>query len=338
MHYKDARGFNYLGSWGTSGLDLWQHHDRALMAREVGRGKELFPGWNMARWWLSHDAYLRDPRRFLADFEAGVHTFAANEIPVMPVLFNRWRDPRCDFGGVSLDHIVPGANLFGGPAADLFADDSDSRRPLTAAEAAFGSYLEAVVGGHAGDARIVAWDLCNEPLMGPYVDDAASPIRQAELRWLTWVHDACKRLDPGRDVTVGNYPRLAAVRLTEPISDVISFHPYWEWNRPFATKEQFEALLDSVAGLARAVGKELIASETAWGSEDDATRVEGMGYTLQQLVDHGIGFTVYALQHSLVADLHRAEYGPVGEAGSCHFVNPDGSLRQGHELFNDFGI
>ena len=64
MKSKDVHGFNYDGSWGTSGLDLWQHHDHGKMAVEVARGKEYFPGWNVARWWLSHEAHQRDPLRF----------------------------------------------------------------------------------------------------------------------------------------------------------------------------------------------------------------------------------------------------------------------------------
>jgi hypothetical protein len=77
------------------------------MAVEVARGKRYFPGWNVARWWLSHEAHQRDPQRFLANFEAGLGIFARHDILVMPVLFNRWRDPVCDFGGVPLDHLIP---------------------------------------------------------------------------------------------------------------------------------------------------------------------------------------------------------------------------------------
>ena len=107
MRIGEVFGFNYDGSWGTSGLDLWQHHDHGRMAVEVARGKAYFPGWNVARWWLSHEAYQRDPSRFLANFDAGLGVFAEHGILVMPVLFNRWRDPVCDFGGVPLDHLIP---------------------------------------------------------------------------------------------------------------------------------------------------------------------------------------------------------------------------------------
>jgi hypothetical protein len=61
-----------------------------------------------------------------------------------------------------------------------------------------------------------------------------------------------------------------------------------------------------------------------------------MRYTLGELVERGIGFTVHALHHSLVADLHRDEYGPVGHPECLHFIEADGRLRAGHDAFNEF--
>ncbi len=88
--------------------------------------------------------------------------------------------------------------------------------------------------------------------------------------------------------------------------------------------------------LARRVGKEILASETVWGAIDDGKRVEILRYTLGELKKRGIGFIVHALYHSLVADLHYPEYGPVSVPGTLHFINADGSLRKGHEAFNEF--
>jgi hypothetical protein len=340
MKSSDVFGFNYDGSWGTSGLDVWQHHDHGTMAIEVARGKKAFPQWNTARWWLSHEAYQRNPERFLANFEAGIALFAEHDILVMPILFNRWRDPVCDFGGVPLDHIVPGLSMWSLPA-DLFADVEPSGRSAAPIEVLFASYVDDVVSAHADDQRIYAWDLCNEPLMGPYIHDPESPIRAAELQWLEWVYKRTKAAGASQPLTVGNYPDLEALRLTEPISDVLSFHPYWMWNggdRPQSTvtKEGFERYLDDSLALANAAGKGLIANETVWGANDDVKHVEVMRYTLGELRRRGIGFTVHALHHSLIADLHRAEYGPVGWPETLHFIEADGCTRAGHEAFNEF--
>ena len=205
MRCAEVRGFNYDGSWGTSGLDLWLHHDNGTMAVEIDRGKQYFPGWNVARWWLSDEAFQRDPRRFLANFEAGLAIFARQGIQVMPLLFNRWRDPVCDFGGVCLEHIVPGlSNLSGG--LDLFGDPDDPARVPPLIERLHRTYLETLVGPYAVDERIFAWDLCNEPLMAPYVEDPQSPIRAAELRWLAWCYKTVKRIGARQPLTISSYP------------------------------------------------------------------------------------------------------------------------------------
>lgn len=342
MKISDVRGFNYSGSWGTSGLDLWQHHDNDLMNVEVSRGKSFFPGWNVARWWLSHEGFQRDPQRFLANFETGLAIFARNGILVMPVLFNRWRDPVCDFGGVPLDHIIPDTSNYVLPKSFVGIDQPDEE-PWSI-HRLFRNYLDAVVGTHAEDERIIAWDLCNEPLMGPYVNDPQSSIRLGELRWLGWCRDVCKAIGARQPLTIGNYPNITAIEITEPLMDVISFHPYYIPNyrpdRPqlaqVGTKEGYENFLDEIVALAKKSGKELIASETVWGAVEDADHVAIAEYTLSALVKRKIGFTVHALHHSLVADLHAAQYGPVGWPGRLEFINADGSLRVGHEVFNKF--
>lgn len=340
MKSGEVFGFNYDGSWGTSGLDLWQHHDHGQMALEIARGKGYFPAWNTARWWLSHEAFQRNPTRFLENFDAGLGTFAKHDIAVIPVLFNRWLDPVCDFGGVPLDHLVPHWSAWS-RADDLFTSAVPTGRTLTPVEEVFTRYLTDVVGGHIEDDRIYLWDLCNEPLMGGYIDDPASSPRAAEVRWLGWCYDLCKQLGACQPLTVGNYPNTTALRLTEPVSDVLSFHPYFMWNGPdvageLSTRSGFERLLDDCAAIASDSGKELLASETVWGARDDAQHVEVMRYTLGQLSARNIGFTVHALNHSLVSDLHRDEFGPVGHPECLHFVEADGSLRAGHQSLNDF--
>ena len=340
MDTIDVFGFNYDGSWGSSGLDAWAHHDHGLMTIEIARGKSYFPEWNTARWWLSQDAYQRNPARFLANFEAGLSIFASHGIGVIPVLFNRWRDPVCDFGGVQLEHLIPWASPWSGDDGLFSTVDGKDRTPAVV-EDLFAAYLSDVVGSHAQDSRIYCWDLCNEPLMGNYVDDPDSILRQGELRWLQWVAAKCRALGASQSLTIGNYPGLTAIELTTPFVDIVSFHPYYIWNgdpkaRQVSSKEGFEAFVDSAVKVAQAAGKGLIANETVWGARDDAKHVEVIRYTLGVLKQRGIGFTVHALHHSLIADLHRDEYGPVGWPETLHFIEADGKLRTGHEAFNEF--
>ncbi|WP_116949189.1 glycoside hydrolase 5 family protein [Jiangella endophytica] len=335
LEARDYRGFNYSGSWGTSGLDLWQHHDHGLMATEVARGKRYFPQWNVARWWLSYEAFQRDPGRFLANFDAGLGVFAQHGIEVMPVVFNRWRDPTCDFGGVSLEHIVPGYRH--GNTPDMWTDPDPSRVDVPRVQMLFGRYLTRVVGAHVDDPRIVAWDICNEPFSGPYLKDDDSEVRAAEVRWLTWCHDVIRSLAPTQPLTISNLFTPISMRLTEAISDVISVHAYYRGDLTDRERTAaWEDRLDEAVSLAKDSGKDLVVTETIWGATDDAVRSALIEYTLGQLQARDIGFIVHALHHSLVADLHGPEYGPVGEPETMHFINPDGSLRRGHDAFNRF--
>jgi hypothetical protein len=329
------RGFNYSGSWGTSGLDLWQHHDNGLMALEVARGKRYFPGWNVARWWLSHESYSRNPERFLANLDAGLDIFAAHGIAVIPVLFNRWRDALCDFGGVYLEHIIPELG-----APDSFsstdAPDTSGLRDARQSHLVFRAYIDGVVSKHRSDERILMWDICNEPLSGGYPLDPDSMVVRGEVRWLEWCAALCRKLGATQPITIGNF-MLEAVRLTATVCDVLSFHPYYMGNvEGYDDRDRYERYLDEAVAFAQEVGKPILASEVAWGSMDDAERVDLMSYSLTELTSRSMGFVAHALHHSLIADLHRAEYGPIGLPGRLEFINADGSLRAGHEIYNSF--
>ena len=98
----------------------------------------------------------------------------------------------------------------------------------------------------------------------------------------------------------------------------------------------YEKLLDDYVAFAASVNKPLLATETCWGSTDDAKRVEIVRCTLTQLKQRNIGWLVYLLHHSLIADAHRAEFGPLSAPGNLAFIEADGSLRPGHEVFNEF--
>ena len=144
MDYSAIRGFNYQPSYGRTGFEIWQLFDAAVVDEELGRGKTYFPQINAVRLWLSWESFTRGPERFLDNFEAALAIAARHDLLVMPVLFNRWHSMLADYGGIYIDHFMPG----------ISSVPPDRR---------FGPYLEDVVGRHAADTRIFAWDLCNEP-------------------------------------------------------------------------------------------------------------------------------------------------------------------------------
>jgi len=319
MDYSRIRGFNYQPSWGSTGFEIWRNFDAERMGHEIALGKAYFPGMNGIRLWLSHDAWLRNPGRFEAAFDAALGIAATHGLVVMPVLFNRWHCATLDYGGIYIDHFLPKASWVQGrdqPAA----------------------FAEAIIGKHAADQRIFAWDLCNEPFSYNCSPSDISEIVNAEYAWLERLYRIAKRCGARAPVTVGIHPGhgLDGIRQIEPISDILSIHPYWTCDSPVHDKGAYEKSLDDYVRFAASAGKPLLATETCWGATDDAKRVEIIKYTLGQLKKRGIGWLAYLLHHSLVADAHRIEFGPLSAPGNLAFIEADGRLRPGHDVFNEY--
>ena len=193
-------------------------------------------------------------------------------------------------------------------------------------------YLEKIVGSHTSDKRIFLWDICNEPF-----NTASSPeIRNIILKWLKEICLICKNLGAEIPLCTGTIPNIDTVKLVEPVSDVITIHPYGAWNAWVKDKKDFEGFLDEAVSFANQSKKPLLASECCWGSLDDKERGEEVACELSELKGRGIGWLAHILHHSLVADGHRPEFGPVHTAGNMSFIETDGSLRPYHDVFNQF--
>lgn len=314
--WSTIRGFNYQPSYGSSGFELWQKFDAKTIRLELERGKKYFPHISAIRFWLSWDSFVRNPQRFAANFETALAIADGLQLAVLPVLFNRWHDQVLDYGGIYIDHFLPGASWTENPQL-------------------FHAYLAAIGGGHKNDPRILAWDLCNEPYSYNGPREKIPQIVAAETAWLKRLYDTCKASGVKAPITVGIHPGVP-LELTEPVSDVLSIHPYWMHNDAGASKAAYETKLDADVAFANRAKKPLLATECCWGSLDDAARVESVRYTLTQLKRRKIGWLVYLLHHSLIADAHRPEFGPLGGPGNLAFIEADGSLRPGHQVFNEF--
>lgn len=328
---RSIRGFNYVPGYSRTDVRWWDDFRPDVVRAELDRGKTYFPSINTLRVFLSYNAYLADPSNFASNFETFLAIADERELVVVPTLFNRWHTGKPDFGGIYIDHFLPGRSY-------LQCDDGPqdgSYRSSIAFDRQFSGYIRAVVGAHSDDRRVLLWDLCNEPFFAPVaVDDE---VAAAERLWLGLVAEECRTYAPKAPLTIGTHALHGVDGLlsVEALCDVLSIHPYVD-NVWYPDRDAFEAYLGEVVDYAADVGKPVLASETVWGSLDDATRVDTLRFTLGALTSRGIGFLCYALNHSLAADLHRPEFGSVGRAGSCAFIEADGRLRPGHEAFNDF--
>lgn len=320
MEYSTIKGFNYQPSYGSTGFELWQRFDADTIEQELERGRRHFPKANALRIWLCWHSFVRNPLRFAQNFDTMLAIADSYGFTVMPVLFNRWHDKDLDYGGIYLDHLLPGLSW-------------------VHTDGMFSEYISHIVGQHAEDPRIFCWDLCNEPFSYWKPLEEVPAIATAEYRWLEDLYLACKDLGVAAPLTVGIHAmhRTLGMKQIEPLSDVLSIHPYWiPEDEGHGRESAYEHLLDDYMAFAASVGKPLLATETCWGALNDSARVRIIRYTLGELRKRHIGWLAYLLHHSLVPDAHRPEFGPVGSPGNLSFIEADGTLRRGHEVFNEF--
>ncbi len=303
--YSSVRGFNYQPSYAAHGLDIWRRFDAPLIEKEIALGKKYFPAINTLRLWLAWDAFLADPVAIARHFDNMLAILQRYQLRAIVTLFNAWHSIP-DFGGVS------GAQL---GMWQRFRPNVD--RP-------FLDFLKAIVGKHAKDHRVLLWDLCNEPPKDPVF-----------IAWLTWVYHCCKDLGATAPLCIGNMPTLDIVKATEPISDVLTWHPYWAWNTWRKKREDYIRFLDESVRYAAQVGKPLLATECCWGAADDQKRAEVIEFELTQLKKRSIGWTAHLLHDTLVADGHRSPWSHTA-AGYMAFIEANGTLRPHHEVFNRF--
>lgn len=302
--YAHIRGFNYQPSWDFSGDVIWRQFKPEVFDQELGQGKKYFPRINTVRLWLSFTAFIggevSNQEKVASHFETALRIAQKHQLRVIPVLFNNWHSVP-DFGGVASEMVGAWMN----PGNQSIPEN------------VFIPYLEKFVGGHASDDRILIWDLCNEPFN--------SGVTPELLSWLKFLYRKCKELKAQAPLGVATPPSTEQLRLLEPLSDVLTIHPYGD-----------QKFLDAALSYGQKTGKPVLATECCWGSLDDLIRARIVERELTALQKAGIGFLAHVLHHSLVADCHRERYGPVSAAGYMAFIEADGSLRPHHDIFNKF--
>jgi len=313
--YAWVRGFNYQPSWGSHGITVWNDFREATYAKELDLGLKYFPKLNTLRIWFSYDAHVADPKRFLAAAKRAGELLAERKIKMIPVIFNGWHS-LVDFGGFSREQLYC----------------SFSNTP------SFGPHrqylcelLEAIL--PAGNVLMV--DISNEPF-----NNGGKEKGSIELKFLAAMAQQIRDLDPKTLISVGTQGLFgiggpADLDLLDPFVDVHAIHPYWIPGKERTAEKHAGEFAQTVAHLEK-LGKPVIATECCWGANDDAARVKFVRHELGVLKQAGIGFLPHALHHSPVADLHRPVPGRKWETMYMAFIEPDGSIRPGHEVYNEF--
>ena len=312
---EEVKGFNYHPSYSTGAMEDWIMFDFDVWEKELKNGKKLFPKMNAIRIWLSWNAFCRLENKFIEEVRQVVDLCKELDLCVIPCLFNRWHDPMVDCDGVYIDHFLSGSSW------------------LLKYDNLFEDYMDALCAEFKDEEQILVWDLCNEPFA--YGKDF--PLRESvlpyETAWLKKMADRMRNNGITQPLGVsGKGPEDA--EYFDEISDIHLTHLYC------GTPEsaiKFDKGVKKYMEYLKERGKSLIVSECCWGSFDDEIRVELIKISLDTFTKYGAGYTVHALQYSGCADLHDYGDGRTSpDIGNLCFVKKDGSLRPGHDIFNNY--
>lgn len=321
--YSYIRGFNYQPGYASTSYESWMWFDAESFRRELGWGKAAFAKMNAVRLWLSWDAYVRDPKSFCEAFDTALGICHELGLGVIACLFNRWHNAFCDNGGVYLERLIPTSQLY-----DRYF---------------FREYLRDIVLPHRDDERVLVWDMCNEPFSHDMPFDKVPELVKFEVDWLADMKHQIDEYAVCQDVGVSihgavNREMMMAV---DEVSTVFMIHPYLQWTcdaKAFAARcDAVIKHLDWQIAYAKSKGKPVFVTECCWGSVDEDVFRENILATLTEYRKRNLGFVAHALCHSLVADLHPPKDGPIlQDMGQFNFLDENGAIRPGLEIFNDF--
>jgi hypothetical protein len=242
-------GANFIPSSAVNELQMWQvqDYDHATIERELGYAKGL--GFNTMRVFLHNLLYdPSNPNVLFNSIDGFLNTTASMDMGIMLVLLDScWNaDPAL---GTQPDPIpgvhnsqwvqAPGQALVTGPFEDFQAEVEP--------------YVTAVVSRFKDDARVVAWDLWNEPDNSGYTSAQITPLLSSVFDWVSAVAPSQPTTTPlwqGHNhwSKFDTLTPLQQLQITR--SDVISFHHY----------DQVELLQRAVEQL-QVYGKPIVCTE-----------------------------------------------------------------------------
>lgn len=298
--YRWLRGFNMIPSWGARIEQAWWEYDGARCREEMALATQVHA--NCIRLWIEFTAWMADPDGVQEAFMDAVAAIDELGMKTMPCLFNRWHDHDYDYGGTYVEDLH--RNL---------------EPKLT--------YVRALVQPLAADARVLVWDLCNEP-QACTLDD---PIAAPEMHWLNRVADTVRGCAVQQPITIGTMQPGRNMDIYAPLCDVLCCHPYGR------TPEQLAEMLEVCAAVEKRHGKPMLSNETVPGSLDDARRAECAEYTVGMMEDAGYGWMGWGMKEGKAISTRRDRYDSNGIDGQGFhaWFNADGNLRAGLEFLRE---
>jgi len=224
-------GSNYVPQSAINQLEMWQQatFNPAEIDRELGWAEAL--GMNTMRVFLHDLLWQQDSIGFRKRIDQFLQIAARHHIRPMFVIFDSVWDPSPHLG--PQHPPIPGVHNSGwvqSPGARALADPGEYPR--------LQGYVQGLIRAYAGDYRILAWDLWNEPGAANTDSYGKDELRDKEARvkaLLPQVFQWARAVNPSQPLTSGvccvetspdgrNLDELRQIQLRE--SDIVTFHNY----------------------------------------------------------------------------------------------------------------
>lgn len=224
-------GCNFAPSYAINQLEMWQAETFDLKAIDAELALAASVGMNAVRVYLHDLLWLQDAEGFMSRIEAFLQHADAHKIRTMFVLFDSCWDPDPLLGPQRAP--LPGVHNSGwvqAPGMKALVDPAQRQR--------LEHYVRGIVGRFADDARILAWDIWNEPDNGPDValcdaeewrvkGELVRPLMVDAFGW-------ARASNPVQPLTsaiwIGDWSDHAALTPVQQAqvdnSDIITFHNY----------------------------------------------------------------------------------------------------------------
>ena len=291
--YGWLRGFSVVPSWGARIEEAWWSYDAGRFREEVALARRVHA--NCLRLWIEFTGWMADPERVTAAFLDAVAAIDGCGMKTMPCLFNRWHDFRWDYGGQYTE--------------DLYRDVGPKLE-----------YVRALVQPLAADARILAWDLCNEP----QAFGLDSHWDKREHDWLRQVAETVRAAGAQQPITIGTMVGTN-IEVYAPLCDVLCAHPYCH------TADELRTMVAGFEAVRRKWQKPMLVNECIPGCLDDGRRAEVARFYAGILAPAGLGWMGWALREGKAISTRRDRYDANGLDGQGFhpFFTREGRLREG---------
>jgi hypothetical protein len=235
-------GSNYIPADAINELEMWQAQsfNPAQIDKELGWAEDM--GMNTMRVFLHDLAWQENPAGFKQRIDQFLRISSRHHIKPLFVLFDSCWDPNPKLG---VQHPpIPGVHNSGwvqSPGAQALQDPAQEER--------LKAYVAGVVGAFANDARVLGWDVWNEPSNtndGSYPKQEPKNKPQLVEALLPKVFSWAREAHPSQPLTSGVWdidfengrPHTKIQQIQLENSDVISFHNYG-WPESFEKEVLF---------------------------------------------------------------------------------------------------